>query len=247
MEDINKTKKVWKQQDNRTALAYTTRQSVQMLDTNFPRSPFRARRRWSFAMNIIQEIDKEQLEKLSAGKTIPEFGPGDTVIVNVKVVEGERTRVQAYEGVCIGRNGGLTGLHDAAGPITRRAMLTRRRTLALLPVPFLAARTSLARTPDHVVVVGAGLSGLTAARDLQAAGLRVTVVEARNRIGGRVFSYKFAAEPDLVCELGAEWVGESHERIKALCRDFAIPLQRHQFDDYLMRDGRVVDDIRRAA
>jgi large subunit ribosomal protein L19 len=43
-------------------------------------------------MNIIQEIDKEQLEKLSAGKTIPEFGPGDTVIVNVKVVEGEHAR-----------------------------------------------------------------------------------------------------------------------------------------------------------
>ena len=62
-------------------------------------------------MNIIQEIDKEQLEKLSAGKTIPEFGPGDTVIVNVKVVEGERTRVQAYEGVCIGRNGG--GIHES--------------------------------------------------------------------------------------------------------------------------------------
>ena len=57
-------------------------------------------------MDIIQEINKEQLEKLTAGKTVPEFGPGDTVIVNVKVVEGERSRVQAYEGVCIGRNGG---------------------------------------------------------------------------------------------------------------------------------------------
>ncbi len=57
-------------------------------------------------MDIIQEINKEQLEKLSAGKTIPEFGPGDTVTVNVKVKEGERTRVQAYEGVCIGRHGG---------------------------------------------------------------------------------------------------------------------------------------------
>jgi len=57
-------------------------------------------------MDLIQEINKEQLEKLSAGKTIPDFGPGDTVIVNVKVVEGERSRVQAYEGVCIGRNGG---------------------------------------------------------------------------------------------------------------------------------------------
>ena len=62
-------------------------------------------------MDIIQEINKEQLEKLSAGKTIPDFGPGDTVIVNVKVKEGERTRVQAYEGVCIGRHGG--GLNES--------------------------------------------------------------------------------------------------------------------------------------
>ena len=56
-------------------------------------------------MNVIEELEKEQVAKLSAGKTIPEFGPGDTVIVNVKVVEGERSRVQAYEGVCIGRAG----------------------------------------------------------------------------------------------------------------------------------------------
>ncbi len=56
-------------------------------------------------MNVIQELEKEQLAKLSAGKEIPEFAPGDTVIVNVKVVEGERARVQAYEGVCIGRAG----------------------------------------------------------------------------------------------------------------------------------------------
>ena len=56
-------------------------------------------------MNVIEELEKEQVAKLSAGKSIPEFGPGDTVIVNVKVVEGERSRVQAYEGVCIGRAG----------------------------------------------------------------------------------------------------------------------------------------------
>ena len=62
-------------------------------------------------MNIIQTLEKEQVEKLSAGKTIPSFGPGDTVIVNVKVKEGERTRVQAYEGVCIGRSGG--GLNES--------------------------------------------------------------------------------------------------------------------------------------
>jgi len=61
-------------------------------------------------MNLIQQLEKEQVEKLSAGKDIPEFGPGDTVQVNVKVVEGERSRVQAYEGVCIGRSG--RGLHE---------------------------------------------------------------------------------------------------------------------------------------
>lgn len=62
-------------------------------------------------MNIIQELEKEQLEKLVAAREVPDFGPGDTVIVNVKVKEGERTRVQAYEGVCIGRNGG--GLNES--------------------------------------------------------------------------------------------------------------------------------------
>ena len=56
-------------------------------------------------MNVIQQLEKEQMAKLSAGKEIPDFGPGDTVLVNVKVVEGDRTRVQAYEGVCIGRSG----------------------------------------------------------------------------------------------------------------------------------------------
>jgi len=56
-------------------------------------------------MNLIQTLEKEQVAKLSAGKTIPDFGPGDTLTVNVKVVEGERTRIQAYEGVCIGRSG----------------------------------------------------------------------------------------------------------------------------------------------
>jgi large subunit ribosomal protein L19 len=61
-------------------------------------------------MNIIEQLDQEQVAKLSAGREIPDFEPGDTVIVNVKVKEGERTRVQAYEGVCIARSGG--GLNE---------------------------------------------------------------------------------------------------------------------------------------
>lgn len=94
------------------------------------------------------------------------------------------------------------------------------------------------RRPKTAVVIGAGFAGLAAAFKLKNAGWKVTVLEARDRIGGRVFSHKFAGT-DLICELGAEWVGESHERLKALCHDFGIPLQRHQFDDFLLRDGRV--------
>jgi large subunit ribosomal protein L19 len=60
-------------------------------------------------MNLIAELEAEQIKKLD--KTIPEFQPGDTVIVNVRVKEGERTRVQAYEGVCIARSG--SGLNES--------------------------------------------------------------------------------------------------------------------------------------
>jgi large subunit ribosomal protein L19 len=60
-------------------------------------------------MNLIAELEAEQIKKLD--KTVPEFQPGDTVIVNVRVKEGERTRVQAYEGVCIARAG--SGLNES--------------------------------------------------------------------------------------------------------------------------------------
>jgi large subunit ribosomal protein L19 len=56
-------------------------------------------------MNLLKQLEAEQMAKLTAGKEIPEFQPGDTVLVNVKIIEGERSRVQAYEGVCIGRAG----------------------------------------------------------------------------------------------------------------------------------------------
>ena len=57
-------------------------------------------------MDIIQELDQEQMAKIAEQREIPAFAPGDTLQVNVKVTEGERTRVQAYEGVCIARAGG---------------------------------------------------------------------------------------------------------------------------------------------
>ena len=62
-------------------------------------------------MDIIAQLEKEQVAVVAAQRAVPEFGPGDTVIVNVKVKEGERSRVQAYEGVCIARSGG--GLNES--------------------------------------------------------------------------------------------------------------------------------------
>jgi len=59
-------------------------------------------------MNTLQKFEAAQLEKLKANRETPDFGPGDTVRVNVRVVEGERERVQAYEGVCIAvKNDGI--------------------------------------------------------------------------------------------------------------------------------------------
>ncbi|MCA3597357.1 MAG: 50S ribosomal protein L19 [Methylobacterium sp.] len=57
-------------------------------------------------MDILAQLDQEEAARVLGEKNIPEFRPGDTVIVNVKVKEGDRTRVQAYEGVCIARSGG---------------------------------------------------------------------------------------------------------------------------------------------
>ena len=61
-------------------------------------------------MNTIAQLEAEQMAAVVAKRPVPDFNAGDTVIVNVKVVEGERTRVQAYEGVCIARSGG--GLNE---------------------------------------------------------------------------------------------------------------------------------------
>jgi large subunit ribosomal protein L19 len=61
-------------------------------------------------MNIIEQLEKEQVAVVAAKRAVPAFAPGDTVIVNVKVVEGDRSRVQAYEGVVIARSGG--GLNE---------------------------------------------------------------------------------------------------------------------------------------
>ena len=61
-------------------------------------------------MNLIEELEREHMSELTAEKSVPDFQPGDTVKVNVKVIEGSRERLQAFEGVCIARAGG--GLNE---------------------------------------------------------------------------------------------------------------------------------------
>ena len=62
-------------------------------------------------MNVLEDFEREYTAGLAAKRKVPDFSPGDTLRVNVKVVEGTRERIQAYEGVCISRSGG--GLHES--------------------------------------------------------------------------------------------------------------------------------------
>jgi large subunit ribosomal protein L19 len=63
------------------------------------------------AANIIETLDREEMDRLSGGKAVPDFQPGDTLRVNVRISEGDRERIQAFEGVCIARAGG--GLNES--------------------------------------------------------------------------------------------------------------------------------------
>ncbi len=88
-----------------------------------------------------------------------------------------------------------------------------------------------------VVIIGAGFSGLAAAYRLKQKGCEVTLLESRSRIGGRVFSHPIDKDENLVIELGAEWIGASHERLIAMCREFGLELMNNQFESHLTFAG----------
>jgi len=79
------------------------------------------------------------------------------------------------------------------------------------------------------VVIGAGLAGLAAAYRLTRKHWKVTVVEAQERLGGRVLSHRFDRACSLVCELGGEWIGDDHKQMKGLCEKFKLRLMKHRY------------------
>ena len=121
-------------------------------------------------------------------------------------------------------------------------MLSRRtflKSTAVAAAGSLLHGTSvpMVQHSPRVIVLGAGFAGLAAAHALRSKGLDVTILEARNRIGGRVFSHPIDKEENLVVELGAEWVGESHTRIRSLCDEFGLQLHNNQFSTHLIYKG----------
>ena len=72
------------------------------------------------------------------------------------------------------------------------------------------------------VVIGAGLAGLAAAYRLSEKNCKVTVLEGRDRLGGRVLTHRFCEVADLNCELGAEWIGKNHTLMLSLCKELKL-------------------------
>ena len=117
---------------------------------------------------------------------------------------------------------------------TRREFIKQSAVLAAGTLILPDAFNINLKVKPKIVVLGAGLAGLSAAYKLSQHSFDVTVLEARKRIGGRVFSHVIDKEDNLVVELGGEWIGASHKRIIEMCREFNLELQNNQLDTHLI-------------
>ncbi|HYO21814.1 MAG TPA: NAD(P)/FAD-dependent oxidoreductase [Flavisolibacter sp.] len=121
--------------------------------------------------------------------------------------------------------------------MTTRRDFIKGSSVILAGSLFKAEQLQFLAKPSSVIVIGAGFSGLAAASYLKKKKLKVTVLEARSRIGGRVYSFPVPDE-NLVIELGAEWVGKSHERIIEMCDEYKLELFNNQFETHLLYKGK---------
>lgn len=117
---------------------------------------------------------------------------------------------------------------------TRREFIKQSAVLAAAAVILPETFNINIKPKPKIIVLGAGLAGLSAAYKLSRHGFPVTVLEARKRIGGRVFSHLIDKEDNLIVELGGEWIGASHKRIIEMCGEFNLELQNNHVDTHLI-------------
>jgi monoamine oxidase len=124
-------------------------------------------------------------------------------------------------------------------------MTTRRdfiKQASLLTGGLLLSNSSLSgfniTKKPKVIIIGAGFAGLSAAYFLHKKNIEFIILESRKRTGGRVFSYNMDENEKLVIELGAEWVGASHNRLIELCNEMGLTLENNQFETNLIYKGK---------
>lgn len=129
-------------------------------------------------------------------------------------------------------------------------MLSRRdfiKNTTLTAGGILVASDSFSRNflvnKPKVIIIGAGFAGLAAAYNLSKRKIDFVILEARNRISGRVFSHTIDETDNLVVELGGEWIGASHERLIALCSNFGLELFNNQMSTHLIYKGAYFKNV----
>ena len=158
-------------------------------------------------MNLLEQINREQVEKLAAARPVPEFQPGDTVRVMVRVVEGERERVQAFEGVCIARRNA-----DVNSSFTLRKISYGEGVERVFPLhsPRITAIEVLARGwPQEAEVVVPALLAAGEKPEIETAAVRAVARAGRPTLAAKVISLWAGLDLAIRRELLAALLGSS--------------------------------------